>query len=249
MKRWHVALLLPALAGAQDILPHGQEIFNKSCATGYCHGLKGAAGGAPKLAGRGFDQAYITQVVGKGIAGTGMPAFGTILNRLDLNAVTAYVGSLNGIAPARIPGLDRGPAPPKLPEDAMRGRTLFFDAVRGFDRCSTCHQVDGMGIPVVDPIVKIPADAAALRALSTPHVWTATAEGESFPALVVSKGGVQTKVYDLLKPPPVLRSFPAAALPLKESSNWRHADAIASYQDADLENILAFLRAAAKPGA
>lgn len=249
MRPLALILFLPVLGAGQDVLPHGQEIFNKTCATGYCHGLKGAAGGAPKLASRGFDQAYISQVVLGGIPGSGMPAFGQTLNRLDLFAVISYVGSLNGIAPGRMPGADRGPAPRKLPEDAMRGRALFYDAVRGFDRCSACHQVDGMGIAAVDPIAKIPDNAAALRALQTPHVWTATAEGESFPVLVVSKGGVQTKVYDLTKSPPVLRSFPAAAIQLKETSNWRHADVMASYPDADLDRVLAFLRAVVKPGA
>ena len=249
MNRLAFILLLPALAGAQDILSHGQEVFNKTCATGYCHGVKGTAGGAPKLASRGFDQAYITQVVRSGIPGTGMQAFGPILSRVDLFAVISYVGSLNGLAPARMPGYDRGPAPRKLPEDAMRGRALFYEAVRGFNRCSTCHQVDGVGIAVTDPIVKIPENAAALRALPAPHVWTATADGESFPALVVSKGGLQTKVYDLSKPPPVLRTFPQAAVQLKETSAWRHADAVASYQDAELDAMLAFLRAVLKPGA
>jgi len=247
MTRLALILLLPGLGCAQDTLARGQEVFNKSCATGYCHGVKGTAGGAPKLASRGFDQAYITQVVRGGIPATGMPAFSQTLNRVDLFAVTSYVGSLNGIAPARLPGADRGPAPRKLPEDAMRGRAFFYEAVRGFDRCSTCHQLDGMGIAVADPIVKIPENAAALRSLPTPHVWTAVAEGESFPVLVVAKGGSQTKVFDLTKPPPVSRSFPGAAVQLKESSNWRHADAIASYQDAELENILAFLRAVVKP--
>jgi cytochrome c553 len=248
MTRLAFILLLPALAGAQDILARGQDVFNKTCATGYCHGVKGTAGGAPKLASRGFDQAYITQVVRAGIPGTGMPAFGTILDRLDLFAVTSYVGSLNGIAPASMPGSGRGPAPRKLPPEALRGRALFYDAVRGFNRCSTCHQVDGMGIAVTDPIAKIPENAAALRALPSPQVLTATAEGDSFPVLVIAKGGTQTKVYDLTLPPPVLRSFPSSAVQLQAGSAWHHATIIASYQDADLDSVLAFLRAVIRPG-
>jgi mono/diheme cytochrome c family protein len=247
MRRLAIILFIPALAGAQDMVARGQDVFNKTCATGYCHGVRGTAGGAPKLASRGFDQAYIAQVVRAGIPGTGMPAFGTILDRLDMFAVTTYVGSLNGIPPAAIPGMGRGPAPRKLPPEALRGRALFYDAVRGFDRCSTCHQVDGMGIAVTDPIAKIPENAAGLRAVASPHVGTATADGESFPVLVVAKGALQTKVYDLLKPPPVLRTFPSKSIQLKEGSNWSHANAIATYQDADLDLVLAFLRAVSKP--
>jgi mono/diheme cytochrome c family protein len=236
-------LLLSALAFAQDLVSRGADIYNKSCA-GYCHGVKGAAGGAPRLASRGFDEAYITQVVRTGVPGTAMPAFGATLSRIDMVAVVSYVGSLNGVAPSRNPIPERGPPPRTLPPDAMKGRALFYDAVRGFGRCATCHQVDGMGIAITDPIVKIPESAAALRSLATPKVATVTAEGESFPALVLSKSG---KVYDLTKPPPVLRTFPKDAAKIQEGSPWQHGSAIASYSDPDLDAILSFLRAVIHP--
>src|SRR5436190_24191546 len=86
-------------ASAQDLTTRGADVYVKTCATGYCHGVKGAGGGAPRLASRGFDQAYISRTIRMGVVGTTMPAFGTVLNRLDLTVVTAYVGSLNGIAP------------------------------------------------------------------------------------------------------------------------------------------------------
>ncbi len=34
----------------------GEQVFAKSCATGYCHGVKGQSSGAPRLAGRGFNR-------------------------------------------------------------------------------------------------------------------------------------------------------------------------------------------------
>ena len=72
---------------------------------------------------------------------------------------------------------------------------MFFDAVRGFGRCSTCHEVNGIGIPVTTPIAKIPTDAAALRALATPDVRTATVDGEAMPALIVSQGKTRALFY------------------------------------------------------
>jgi len=60
---------------------------------------------------------------------------------------------------------------------------------------------------------------------------------------------LQTKVYDLTQPPPVLRTIPSKRIQLKEGSNWSHASVIASYTDADLESVLAFLRAVIRPGA
>src|SRR5438105_10464354 len=96
--------LTPALMWAQggaDILTRGADIFARSCATGYCHGVKGTAGGAPRLAGRGLDEAFILSVTRSGVPGTAMQAYGSLMPRADLAAVVAYVASLNGIAPSR----------------------------------------------------------------------------------------------------------------------------------------------------
>ena len=238
-----VLALLPALAFAQDLAARGAEIYNKSCATGYCHGLQGTQGGAPRLADRGLDEGHIVQVVRSGISGTAMPAFGSSLPDEDLAAVIAYVANLNGISPSSIPTAPRGPTPRKLPPEAELGRRFFFDATLGFSRCSTCHQVDGKGIAVAAPISRIPESVPALKELATPHVGTATVGGESFPALTVSKGGTQVSLYDLTVPPPVLRTFPSASLKLSEGSDWRHASLLAIYPEANLERILNFLRA------
>lgn len=244
--RWLLLCVLPVSAYAQDMLAHGADVFAKTCATGYCHAPKGGSGGtAPRLAARGFSEDYISQTIRRGVPGTGMPAFATVLNRGDLFAVTAYVGSLNGIT-MRSPAPEEGPEK-KLAPEAERGRELFFDSVRGFARCSTCHQVDGFGVPVAAPIAKLPADVAALRRLSTPDVRTATVAGESFPALVVSQGKNRTKVYDLMSPPPVLRTFHSGSITLKDDADWRHASVLSSYSDADLRAILAYLHAVSAP--
>jgi mono/diheme cytochrome c family protein len=247
MMRLSVLCLLPALACAQDMIGRGADIFAKSCATGYCHAAKGGSGGtAPRLAARGFTEEYISQTVRRGIPGTAMPAFGTVLARGELFAVVAYVDSLNGIAPSRAPAPETE-AEKKLPPEAARGRELFFDSVRGFARCSTCHEVDGLGIPVASPIAKIPADAAALRQLATTAVRTATEAGESFPAVVISQASKQTKLYDLTSPPPVLRTFAPSTVSLRDGSDWRHSSVLSAYSDSELQAILAFLRAAAAP--
>jgi cytochrome c peroxidase len=143
--------------------------------------------------------------------------------------------------------IPRGPPQRTLSPEATRGRALFYDATRGFGRCSTCHLVDSLGLAITDPMAAIPANAAALRELATAKVVTASADGESFPALVLSKGVTQVKVYDLTVAPPVLRVFPAASAKIQEGSMWRHASAMESYTDAELEGVLAFLRSAGQP--
>ena len=134
----------------------------------------------------------------------------------------------------------------RFPPEAEHGRALFFDAVRGFARCSTCHEVNGVGISVTTPIAKIPADAAALRALATPDVQTATVDGESMPALIVSQGKTRALFYDLTSVPPVLRTVEPGTLKVSEGSAWRHRSVIGAYNDAELASILAYLREAIK---
>jgi mono/diheme cytochrome c family protein len=233
----------------QDILKRGEEVFVQSC-TGYCHAAKGGGGGAPRLVARGFDQAYIKNTVTRGIPGTAMLGFGTTLSPTDLSAVVAYVERLNGItSPTTTPsgsgGLGSAGAPNRtLSAEAARGRDLFYDATRSFGRCSTCHEVNGLGIPVAAPISEVPVDVQSLRAIATPLVSTVAMNGESMPALVVSKGARSVIFYDLTTPPPVLVTAEPSAVRLSDGSSWRHASVIGSYKDAELESILEFLRSA-----
>jgi len=246
------ALLLFVLAAldtfsqVQGPVKQGEAVFSKSCATGYCHGARGTNGGAPRLAARGFDQAFIANTVQRGIPSTAMPAFGTTLSRADLNAVVAYVASLNGVttlinsAPSGIPNA-------KLAGDAARGRDLFSDSVRSFGRCSTCHEVGGLGIAIATPIAKVPADAAALKALATPQVSTVTIGSDSMPALVVSQKANAVIFYDLTSAPPVLRTEAPAAIQTRDGSTWRHSSVTGFYNDAEVSAILTYLRAVVKP--
>jgi mono/diheme cytochrome c family protein len=250
MKR---AVLVLAATGAlsaqnlQGVLKRGEEVFSQTCATGYCHTAKGGAGGgAPRLAARGFTQAFIGNTVFRGVPGTAMPAFGMSLPQADLVAVVAYVATLNGIPNPNLPpsGAASAPAAAPLSPEAARGRQLFSDATKGFARCSTCHEVQGIGMPVATGIAKVPADSAALKALATPNVSTAASEGETMPALMVARRAQSVTFYDLSEVPPVLRTVLPAGIQTREGSNWKHSSVIASYSDAELSAILAFLRGA-----
>lgn len=234
MKTLSVLFLISAIAFAQQ----GEKIFKQTCATGYCHGARGEAGGAPRLAGRGFDQDYITTTIAGGIPGTAMQGFGKTLTRSDLAAVAGYVAALNGITN------NTGIAQPAkaLSADAVRGRELFSEATRSFARCSTCHEVNGIGIPVTTPVAAVPANVAALKTLATPRVRTAVVDGETIPALVIGEVRHRMMLYDLTSAPPVERSLDPAAVKIAEGSSWKHATATASYSDAELSSILTYLR-------
>ena len=232
-----------AACQAQDLAARGEQVFAKSCATGYCHGVKGQSSGAPRLAGRGFNEAYIENVVSRGISGTGMPSFTAALSSADLAAVVAYVAALNGVENPDA-GSAKTATETALTGEAARGRGLFFDAVRGFGRCSTCHEVGGFGISVAAPIAQVPASVAAFKALATPNVKTGTLDGESMPVLVLSNGKQSALFYDLTSLPPVERNALPGTVKFTDGSNWRHASVLGAYNDTELDTILAYLRAA-----
>ena len=232
---------------AAEALRQGEQVFAKSCATGYCHGVRGNAGGAPRLAGRGFDQSYISRVVTLGVPGTAMAPFVETLERPDFVAVAAYVASLNGVSAPNITGFVTTSTRPSLSGEAARGAALFREAVRGFGRCSTCHEAGNFGNPVAAPIAVVPVSAAALKALSTPNVKSAAMEGESMPALVLNEGKQGTVFYDLTSAPPVQRNAAPGMVRITSGSNWRHSSMIGAYNDSELAAILEYLRAVIEP--
>jgi mono/diheme cytochrome c family protein len=252
--KWVVATFVLAVSSqAQNVagvVKQGEAVFSKTCATGYCHGVRGGPSGAPRLAARGFDQAYIGNVVSQGVPDTGMASFTTRLSPQDLVAVIAYVATLNGVASPDVRMDDAGDAVssrPTLSGDAARGSRLFSEAVRSFGRCSTCHEVGGFGIPVAAPMAKVPSSAAELKALATPDVKTAAMAGETMPVLVLSQGKQATAFYDLTSAPPVQRNAEPGSVKFTDGSNWRHSSAIAAYNDSELTAILDYLHAVIKP--
>jgi mono/diheme cytochrome c family protein len=247
MKLLLSALLLALSCSGQSVVKQGEQVFAKSCATGYCHGVRGVSSGAPRLAGRGFNQAYINNVVMRGIPGTGMPS-SAMLSKPDLAAVVAYVATLNGITNPDLgsAGSAATSTGPVLSSESARGAKLFSEAVRGFGRCSTCHEIAGFGTSVAAPIEHVPASVSAFKALATPNVKTGATGEESMPVLVLSEGKQSVLFYDLTSTPPVQRNTDPGTVKFSDGSSWRHASAVGAYNDAELAAILAYLRAALK---
>lgn len=237
------------------MLERGQEVYQLTCATSYCHGPAGAAAGAPRLAAREFDAMTIASITANGVPDTPMVGFANALSPEDMTAVLTYVASLNGIMNPRfsvddpLASLGIAVANPRripLAGVAQEGRELFFDAYdKGLSRCSTCHEVEGIGIPVASPISVIPDSVRNLRNLSTPNVSTVTLDGDSMPALLLSRGVSGTKFYDMSAVPPVLRTAPPGAeiFNIQGNTDWQHQDHIQAYSEAELERVLIFLRA------
>ena len=242
------------------MLERGEEVYQLTCATSYCHGPAGGAAGAPRLAAREFDALYIASVTANGVPDTPMVGFANALSAEDMTAVLTYVAFLNGIINPQfsvddpLASLGIAVANPRripLAGAAQEGRELFFDAYdKGLKRCSTCHEVEGIGIPVASPIATVPASVSALRNIETPNISTVTlsiSEDDSMPALLLSRGIAGVKFYDMSVVPPVLRTIPpgsdAQVFNIQGNADWQHRDYISAYTDAELERVLTFLRA------
>lgn len=126
-----IAYTQSPLDGMTDAdLVEGKRVFKVYCAR--CHGISGAGGEGSnliraKLKYASDDEALI-DVIGSGIAGTGMPANWTLDEQTTVR-VAAYVRSLGRLVAEEMPG------------DPLRGAEIY----RGKGACATCHIIAGHG--------------------------------------------------------------------------------------------------------
>ncbi len=187
-----VYCLLPA-ASAQDQSANveaGRRIFTGSCSMGYCHGLNGAGGGGPKLAGRKFSVKYLTMVISDGVPETTMPGFKSNLSKEQLGNLILYVQSLSSSnateqqAIAQINPTEEhfrssatiSDVKPVIPGTAptstaitKEDRELMGDAAAGrtlfFNSslatiCSTCHSIAGRGGKLASDLTELASKPA-----------------------------------------------------------------------------------------
>ena len=234
-------LLFAAAMFAQD--DAGARIFRQTCAQGYCHGAGGTQGRAPKLIGRAYEPQAALKIIQDGVAGTGMPGFKERLSSAEVNAVLAYVVKISGGDMTKLPAAaGDAHAAAALPAGIQHGRDAFFDALRGVNRCGTCHALDGMGV-AVGPNLATGAkyDAAAIQKGKPASIRQATVKGDSFPALLVERKPDAVRVYDLSVTPPPLRTFAPGEITFAPASGWSHASVIKGYSSADLDRVAAWL--------
>lgn len=236
-----------ATALAQDTEP-GAQVFRLTCAQGYCHGSGGSQGRAPKLLGRNFDGPTAAKIIGDGVANTGMPGFKQRLNTKQLDEVIAYVVRISGGDLKTLKASSgAATAAADLSTGAARGKDLFFDALRGVDRCSTCHVLEGIGSAIGPNLASGgPHSAAAIRQGKPASIRQASLNsGEKFPALLVEQGD-WVKLFDLGAIPPVLRTVAKSDVTLSGGSPWRHPNAVSRYSEADLAAVSEYLSWVAK---
>ncbi len=245
MRTGLLALLASAAACAQNP-GRGAEVFRATCAQGYCHGSGGTQGRAPKLIGRSFDGPTVAKIVADGIPNTGMPGFKQRLNGMQFDDVVAYVIKISGGDMSTLRAT-AAPGNAGIATTAAKGKPLFFDALLGVDRCSTCHLLEGVGTAVGPNLASGgPYSPSGIRQGKPNSIRLATLKsGEKFPALVVAQGE-WVKLYDLGANPPVLRTLAKGEATFSPGSSWSHAQATKRYTDSDLSAIAEYLTWAAK---
>jgi len=252
-----IAFLLAQSAVEPSMVARGQTVFTQNCSVGYCHGVGGAAGRGPRLRGRNLPKDYLDRVTREGIPSSAMPAWKGRLSEDDIRAVVEYVAVLSAATDAPPPmqpmPAGEGPATARTfngPREAGRGFALFFDPAQ--DHCGVCHSTGGRGIAIApdlaEAVSKSPADAIALIRSTTARkvVRVKVKDGESFPALRSSETKDTVKLYDLTSAPPVLRTLERSEIEsIAADPSWRHNDFVRAYSDAELADIVAYLRWAA----
>jgi PQQ-dependent dehydrogenase (methanol/ethanol family) len=144
----------PATAAAD-----GKRVFDATCIV--CHGASGAGTErAPALdSGRfthGGEDFEVFQTIQKGVPGTQMPSFAA-LSAEQLWQLVSYVRSLSRVASTTTRAPTMG--------DAGRGEQLFF----GAGQCSSCHEVNGRGLPLADDLSEVGKQPPAAIAAGIQH--------------------------------------------------------------------------------
>jgi alcohol dehydrogenase (cytochrome c) len=137
----------------------GKRVFDGTCIV--CHGPKGAGSErAPALdTGRfthGSEDFEVFQTIQKGVPGTQMPPFAS-LSAEQLWQLVSYVRSLSRASATTVTVPVGG--------DAARGEQLFF----GSGGCSSCHEINGRGVPLADDLSELGKQAPGVIAAGIEH--------------------------------------------------------------------------------
>ena len=134
-----------------ELVEQGSELYSKSCAVGYCHGLEGRTFGAPKLRERDWEPRQLSETIQNGVPGTTMPAFRGVLADRDIWNIVAYIMTLSTTelsasdAVVEIGAVTKVKKP--LSEKEKLGFDLFFD-LHNAKRCSVCHLLGEWGTAI-----------------------------------------------------------------------------------------------------
>jgi mono/diheme cytochrome c family protein len=245
-----LALLLLAAACLPAQITEGKQVFETSCAVGYCHGLDGRPGRGPRLRDRVWSKSYLYQTIEKGIPGSPMPAWEGKLTRPQIDALVIYILSISkeqpDAAPVPLPAANHSEATDLLP-----GKALFFDPMR--DRnCGACHRVAGSGTEVAPLFAggQILLQQITSQPDSAENTKVSLRDGEEFCGIKAAEDQKTLRIYDVGGTgPPVLRTLSKSEI-LSQTGCAEfnaHRDNSTVYTAEELAEIAAFLGASVRP--
>jgi mono/diheme cytochrome c family protein len=131
-----------------------------------------------------------------------------------------------------------------VPTQIERGEALFNDSERG---CASCHALKGKGTAVGPDLRDISrvfpkGIAMAIRSTVTQYVQVIKLKsGESIVAMPPKDNA--TEIYDLSKTPPAaVKATKADVASMTGSANWKHPGGTRKYTDAEMADLVAYIR-------
>ena len=204
-----------------SVISQGNDLFARSCATGYCHGAEGRAARGPDLRNRGWDPRKLYSSIRDGVPGTTMPPWNNILPDEEIWTVTGYIISLGTTqlrgAAATITLGSSAAGPAELTGKAKHGHDLFFD-LNHQKRCGICHRLGGKGTAVgpdlsaasgksADELLNDIVNPGASIAEGFEQTVVTSKAGETIAGVKHSQTDQIIRVYDSEAIPPPLRTF------------------------------------------
>ncbi len=128
----------------------------------------------------------------------------------------------------------------------QRGEKLFLDTEKG---CASCHQVKDKGTavgPDLTGMAKISPQVVTMgvRSSLTQYVVKAKPKtGDAFPAMPGAKDATSVQLWDLSKKPPEMKKFAKEEVTFVGNDAWKHPPYVAKITNADLADIVFYLRA------
>jgi len=224
----------------------GKQVFQTSCAVGYCHGVDGRAGKGPRLRDRTWSRSYLYKTIEQGIPGSGMPAWQGRLSEEKIAAVISYIFTISEEDSSAATKME--PAAAVAPD--LPGKALFFDLMR--DRnCGVCHRVSDAGSEIAPQFKRLgrtPVQTLLQQIQAQPssgnNIQVRLQDGEEFCGVKASDDHNWLKIYDLEGGgPPVLRTIGKdSILTTKPCPSLNvHADNSKIYSESELLSIVDFL--------
>jgi mono/diheme cytochrome c family protein len=131
-----------------------------------------------------------------------------------------------------------------VPTQLERGEALFNDGTRG---CVSCHSLKGKGTAIGPDLKDISrvfpkGIAMAIRSTVTQYVQVVKLKsGESIIAMPPKDNA--TEIYDLSKTPPApIKATKADVASTAGNANWKHPGGTRKYTDAEMADLVAYIR-------